>query len=135
MLCLACVVIILDRCKSLFWPNKARSEQCVDHDEFQELKTTLANYVTRVELQRIEQQLTNLHTEHKELSKYTHTRVHEMMNSINQVQVRLEVLHRDIHKDIEVVASTILGRIDGLNTKMAAMAVSVENLQKTANQG
>jgi len=110
---LAMILIILDRGKALFWPNKPRTEQYVDQTQFSELKETLANYVTRIELKRLEDDIANLTAEHKELSKYTHDRVHELASSINQIHVRIEVLHRELHKDIEnlsreVTALTVL---------------------------
>lgn len=129
LLCLVVVLVILDKLKAIFW-NSRKGDQYVDQAQFSELKETMANYVTRIELKRLEDNIATLTAEHKELSKYTHDRVHELASSINQVHVRIEVLHRELHRDIEQMSATITERIEAHAGKVAALAVLVDHVKE-----
>lgn len=149
LFCMAMFLIIIDRAKAAFWPPKTRHDESatrselheelqamkplladrVTKAEFQELKGALNGYVTRVELQRIDQKLSELTQGHSELAKYTNTRMHEMTGTVSAVQLRLEVLHREIHKDIETSMGQILNKLEGLSTKFATVEAQVVQLQ------
>lgn len=113
MVVMAVMVILLfvERVKSLFWPSMPRSEEYVKRAEFEELKNKLDNFVTRLELQRLEQQMINLAQDHKELAKSTTAKYDDMCKSLTDLRVTIEQVRREIHIEVSGVADKIVNRI------------------------
>lgn len=108
---LALFLLILDRIKSLFWPNKTLGEEYVRRAELEEIKNKLENFVTRLELQRLEQQIINLGNDHKDLAKSTQTKYDDMCKSINELRVSIEQVRREVHIEINGAVERIITRI------------------------
>jgi len=108
---LALILLILDRAKSLFWPSKPIAEEYIRRAELEEIKNKLENFVTRLELQRLEQQIINLGNDHKDLAKSTQLKYDDMCKSINELRVSIEQVRREVHVEINGAVDRIISRI------------------------
>jgi hypothetical protein len=118
VLALMVVALFIERIKALFWSHPStpklpipRLEEYIKRAELDELKAKLDNFVTRLEMQRLEQQLINLSNDHKDLAKTTAQKNDEMCKSINDIRVSIEQVRREIHVETNAAADRIINRI------------------------
>jgi hypothetical protein len=117
VLSMAVVMLLFERAKALFWPTAAprvpipRAEEYVKRAELEEIKAKLDNFVTRLELQRLEQQMINLGQDHKDLAKSTTIKYDEMCKSIDDLRVTVEQVRREIHVETNAAADKIISRL------------------------
>lgn len=131
-------IIMTVNIKNLFWPSKPIGQQYVEQHELDntstevnkkvddlrnttlalvsELKTnlsaTLTSYVTRSEYQKVDSRLETLAQNHKELADYTHDNVHNLLDKINAIALRIETMHRSIDKEMSADRDRILEKIE-----------------------
>lgn len=125
MVLLAFLVLItlIEKAKLLLWPTRTVQEEYVrkaDLDAFknemkndiQTMTTQITVLVPRTEFTRLESQLGEISKEYKELREYTHTRIHELTTKMHEIQLRMEVLHRDSQRDLERSTDKIITQIE-----------------------
>lgn len=88
--------------------------------ELIDLRTSLASYVTRVELQRLEQQLLTVISDHKELARTTQSQYQELQRTSGDMRVSQEALRREIREETSKVAAIVSDKIDELAVMFAA---------------
>jgi hypothetical protein len=117
LMAVAIILLVVERLKALFWPLHAprspipRNEEYVKRAELDETKIKLENFVTRLELQRLEQQMINLAQDHKDLSKSTTAKYDEMCKSISDLRVTVEQVRREIHVETNAAADKVITRL------------------------
>lgn len=85
--------------------------------ELRDLATQISGLVPRTEFTRVETQLVEISKEHKELREYTQARIHELTSKMHEIQLRIEVLHRDSQRDLERSTDKILTQIERLTDR------------------
>lgn len=102
--------------KNLF--EKRADKEAVPRGEYDELKarvsvlessagnvsTKLMEYVTRRELDQLRDELSKQYTR---IEKYARARSHKQSEQINAIQLNMEVLHRNLQKEI----ATLIGQV------------------------
>jgi small-conductance mechanosensitive channel len=111
VLCGVVALIAGEKLKNIFWPARARGEEYVKQAEFAEMRATLSNYVTRLELQRPEQQIVSLSADYKELSRSMQERYETMNRNLQDVRLSVEAVRREIHEEFSKLADKLLDRI------------------------
>jgi hypothetical protein len=107
----AVILLALDRFKAIFWPTVSHEEAFVRHIELEEIKTRMDNFVTRLELQRLEQQMISLAQDHKDLAKVSSAKYDEMCKAVNELRVTIEQVRREIKEETGRAADRIINHV------------------------
>lgn len=128
LMCGVVILIIIEKVQAIFFKEKPTEQQTVRQSELQSLradltkdiadvKTSLASYVTRLELVRIEDQIRNVTAEHKELSKSTQQRYETLAKDIADMRVTQERLNGAIRDEAIQTRDLILAKLNDLKGK------------------
>ena len=119
---LATILLLIERVKAIFWPEKTLQEEFVRHAEldkfkaeqavtFNELKARMETFVTRLELQRLEAQLTLLSSDQKDQAKASALKYDDLCKSISEVRITIEQVRREIRVETDSVADKVVSRL------------------------
>lgn len=123
ILSVSVLVIMADRIKALFFPNKSIDQELVRKADLAEYKTNLmsllATYVSRLEMQKLESKFEILSDNqktiadsHKALGDFTQKNVQDLLEKINAIAIRIEVMHRDISKEVGASGEKVIARLE-----------------------
>lgn len=115
LLSILVILLLFERALAVISWIKPRNEDLVKRSELDEVKAQLASFVTRIELQRLEQQLNSIVSDHKELVKDTSQRHVEFNRIMGDVRLSIEAVRREIREENSKLAQQLFEHIDALH--------------------
>lgn len=122
LLSILVILLLFERALAVISWIKPRNEDLVKRSELDEVKAQLASFVTRIELQRLEQQLNSIVSDHKELVKDTSQRHVEFNRVMGDVRLSIEAVRREIREENSKLAKDLFEHIDTLANVVAGQS-------------
>lgn len=105
---LGITVVIIERLKALLWAPKPRGDEPITQTAFAalqvevaELRKQQAGFVGKDELKRLEEAVTQLAKDYKDLTNQMFQRHERLVEAVQAVAIRVESMRGDLRSDIE----------------------------------